>query len=129
MKTFWAILKWSIFKFKLPWLLFGQRLEELGLLFLSASGHTAVVIPRSTSWRGSPWWCRSGRIWAGNLKNKKLRDIQLAQSWKVKLDDLKLTSYGKHICCPWELYVTIGTYIMDLSFRYTLRNFCGQYCR
>ena len=39
MLTFWAIVESTILYEKLPWLLFGQLLEKLGLLFILISGN------------------------------------------------------------------------------------------
>ena len=43
METIWAILKSIISNLKLLWVVFGQILEKFGLLFISKSGHTALV--------------------------------------------------------------------------------------
>ena len=40
MLNYWAVLKTSIFMYKLLKLPFGQFLENFGLLYISASGHT-----------------------------------------------------------------------------------------
>ena len=41
METIWAIFKSITSNLKLPWLVLGQFLETIGVLFISKSGHTA----------------------------------------------------------------------------------------
>ena len=40
MVTFWAKVKKNSFNFKQLWPIFGQLLEKIGLIFVSACGHT-----------------------------------------------------------------------------------------
>ena len=41
--TIKAILKTSLVKYNLLWLLFGQLLKKLGMLFIQTSGHTGMA--------------------------------------------------------------------------------------